>query len=142
MSTVQIKGHDGSVVIEVSQYERPDAADRSDANWLSTTIEVKAGPFSGRYPATLTTHDLAAFSTELEALLAGKKSKAAFVTDEGWLSLEITIDSRGSGKVAGEASCDQGPKAKLSFAFETDQTYLAEARRAMADIVGTFPVKT
>jgi hypothetical protein len=141
MSTLQIKGHDGSVVIEVSQYERPDATDRSDANWLSSTIEVKVGSFSGRYAATLTTHDFAAFGTELEALLAREKSIAVFVTDEGWLSLEITIDSRGSGKVIGEA-CDQGPRAKLSFAFETDQTYLAEARRAVADLVRTFPVKT
>lgn len=142
MSTLRIQGHDGSLVIEVSQYERPDATDRSDANWLSTTIEVNVGPFRGRYAAPLTTHDLAAFSAELEALLARKKSRAVFVTDEGWLSLEITIDPHGSGKVTGEASCDRGPKAKLSFAFEADQTYLVEARRSVMEIVDAFPIKT
>lgn len=142
MSTIRIKGHDGSVGIEVFRYERPNAVDRSDANWLASTIEVNAGPFSGRYSANLTTHDLAAFSAELETLLAGKNPKAVFATDEGWLSLEITIDSRGGGKVIGEASCDRGPKAKLSFVFETDQTCLAEARDSATDIVDAFPIKT
>ena len=142
MSTIRIKGHDGSVSIEVSQYERPNAVNRSDANWLSSTIEVNSGPFSGRYAATLTTHDLVALCGELEGLLIGGKSKAVFATDEGWLSFEITVDSRGSGKVIGEASCDRGPKAKLSFAFETDRTCLAEARDSATGIVDAFPVKT
>jgi hypothetical protein len=142
MSTIQIKGHDGSVSIEVSRFERPNAIDHSDANWLSSTIEVNAGPFNGRYAATLTTHDLVAFSAELEAVLAGKNPKAVFATDEGWLSLEITVNSRGGAQVAGEAVCDRGPKAKLSFSFETDRTCLTKASQSAADIVAAFPVKT
>ncbi len=142
MSTIRINGHDGSVVVEVSGYERPEAIYGSDANWLSSTIEVTAGPFYGRYAATLTTHDLAAFGVELEALVAGKQSKAAFTTDEGWLTLEIAIAPRGCGKVNGEALCARGPIAKLSFEFETDQTYLANAMRAVTDTVGVFPIKT
>lgn len=142
MNTIQIKGHDGAVSIEVSRYERENTVDRSDANWLSCAIEVSVGPFSGSYPVNLTTHDLVAFSSDLDALLAGRKPNAVFGTDEGWLSLEITVNARGGAQVAGEATCDRGPKAKLSFSFETDRTCLAKASQSAADVVAVFPVKT
>jgi hypothetical protein len=142
MNTIQIKGHDGAVSIEVSCYEQENAVDQSDANWLSCTIEVSAGPFSGRYPVNLTTHDLVAFSSDLDALLADRKPKAVFSTDEGWLSLEITVNSRGSAQVVGEAACDRGTKAKLSFSFETERTCLSQANQSAADIVVIFPIKT
>jgi len=141
MNNLLIKGYNGSVEIEVSRYERPEAKDPSDANWLSTTVDVRVGPFTGHYAATLTTYDFAAFRTELEALLAGKIVKAVFAGDEGWLRLEITIGPCGSGKVNGEASCNQGVKSKLSFSFETDQTFMAETLRSLMIIVKTFPVK-
>lgn len=141
MSTIRIKGHDGTVGFEIYRYEHANAVDRSDANWLSSAIVVNVGPFSGRYSANLTTYDLVAFSSDLDALLAGRKPTAAFNTDEGWLRLEISLNARGGMKVIGDASCDRGPKAKLCFSFETDRTCVAEASQSAKDIIAAFPVK-
>jgi len=142
MITLPIKGDAGGVLIEVSDYENASASNVSDANWLSCEIEVRASSFRGRYKASLTTEDFTCFEKELEELLSGSKQEAAFFTDEGWLRLEVTTDALGKGRVAGEASDNSSPRVSLSFAFETDRTYLEQAKNSLREITRKFPVQT
>lgn len=141
MITVPINGQGGTISIDVMSYENPTAKDTSDANWLSSRIEVTAGPFSGRFNATLTTQDFVCFRDEMEALLNQLKGKATFQTDEDWLGFHIEMQTRGTAKVTGIAKVHGEPKASLSFAFETDQSLLAQTKSALDAVVEKFPIK-
>lgn len=141
MSSFQIKGYGAHVIINVMCYENKNAVNPSDANWLTSVVDIDVGSFRGHYTAALTTHDFSSFKNELDALLEGGKPEAVFSTDEGWLQLEIKIDSRGVAKIMGIASANNVPPSNLQFSFETDQASLRETLNSTAEIVGSFPVK-
>ena len=67
--------------------------------------------------------------------------KITFQTDEEGLSFEIEMSARGTAKVVGFAKADGESKATLQFSFETDQSYLAETKRALTEMVKHFPVQ-
>lgn len=141
MISVPIEGTGGSISIEVLGYENAAASNESDANWLKSRIKVVAGPFSGEFDAALTTQDFVYFERELNELLRSLQGKATFQTDEEWLRFEVVMGSRGTCTVSGAAKTSSGSQASLRFAFESDQSWLAETMRALAEVVENFPVR-
>jgi hypothetical protein len=141
MTSVTIEGSGGSILIEVIAYENAAASNKSDANWLTSKIKVAAGPFSGEFRATLTTQDFACFDRELIELLRTLQGKATFQTDEEWLRLEIEMGSRGTCVVSGLAKSNDMPETSLKFAFESDQSWLAQTKRAVGEVLESFPVR-
>jgi len=141
MITVSIAGDGGSISIEVLGYENASASDDSDANWLISRIAVVAGPFSGQLSVALTTQDFAHFRRDLVEALRTLTGKAVFQTDEDSLRFQVEMGSRGTAKVSGIAQVIAGYRASLTFAFETDQSYLTQARSALDAVVENFPVQ-
>lgn len=141
MINVPVGGNGGSISIEVFGYENAGASDTSDANWLRSRVSVVAGPFSGRFDAALTTQDFARFARELANMLRTLQGTAAFQTDEEWLSFEVVMGPRGTCTVSGAAKTTAGSRASLRFAFESDQSWVAQTLRAVAEVVDSFPVR-
>lgn len=142
MINISIEGNGGSISIEVFGYENATASNDSDANWLRSRIRVAAGPFSGETDAALTTQDFVYFERELTEVLRTLKGKATFQTDEDSLRFDVEMGSRGTATVSGAAKASGGgSQASLRFAFETDQSYLAQTKRALAEMVKHFPVQ-
>jgi len=141
MINVPIAGSGGSITIEVLGYENPGAGNDSDANWLRSKVRVVVGPFSGEVDAALTTQDFVYFERELTEMLRTLEGKATFQTDEDWLRFEIGMGSRGTATVSGAVKAGGGTQASLRFWFETDQSFLAQTKRALAEVAEHLPVQ-
>ena len=138
---LEIAGHMGRISIQVLSYENPMAENLSDANWLRCEVEVQAPPFSGVFSASFTTHDFTRFLEELRQILPRLGGTASFITDEDALRLAITLDERsGRANVSGIAK-GVHTGAALSFRFDSDQSFLAQACRELEAIVKEFPIK-
>jgi hypothetical protein len=140
MMSVPIKGDGGLIVISIMNYERPQADNQSDANWLTSAVDITVGPFSGRFGLSLTTQDFVRFNTDLDQMLRTLKGKSIFQTDEDALYLEIEMGSLGHAKVSGIAR-DSITQSELIFKFPTDQSYLLQTKTALAEVVTRFPVR-
>jgi hypothetical protein len=143
-NTVQIRG-DGKVIqIEVYGYERPDADDQDEANWLRARCSVKVAEFSAVLNLDLVTHDFARFAQELEKAIQLLKGRATFSTAEAGLAIEIKFTTAGHAEVFGSVRSQTSfvpDQSVLSFSFETDQSFLALTARELKEIVGRFPVR-
>jgi hypothetical protein len=141
MIIVPIKGSKASIEIEILGYERPDASDVSDANWLICNVQLKIIQFQGFYEAAFTTTDFLNLKAGLEKALSNLCGSASFISDEEALSFDIKIDSNGTATIAGTAKVHGLPKLNFSFTFETDQSFLQETQNALIKVCKSFPVK-
>jgi hypothetical protein len=138
---VSIKGHGASIAIEVFGYENLSAQNASDANWLNCRVVVDMGQFVGNYDASFTTSDFIRFRNELKTLQNTMRGSASFVTDEEALNCTIEMRATGTALVKGTARVHGHTTATLSFSFESDQSFLAEALREVEAAVCEFPLK-
>ncbi len=126
-------------------YERPDANDEYDANWLSARCSVTVAEFSAVLSLALVTHDFARFEDELEQAVQLLKGTAIFSTVEAGLGIEIKFTTAGHAEVFGSARSQTSKVpdvSVLSFSFETDQSFLAHTVRDLKTIVSRFPVRS
>src|SRR5258708_15655880 len=100
---VQIRGDGNIIQIEVFGYERPDANDEYDANWLRARCSVTVAEFSAVLSLALVTHDFARFTDELEQAVQLLKGTATFSTVEAGLAIEIKFTTAGHAEVFGSA---------------------------------------
>ena len=96
-NTVQIRGDGNIIQIEVFGYERPDANDEYDANWLRARCSVTVAEFSAVLSLALVTHDFARFTDELEQAVQLLKGTATFSTVEAGLAIEIKFTTTHEG---------------------------------------------
>jgi hypothetical protein len=144
-NTVQIRGDGNIIQIEVFGYERPDANDEYDANWLRARCSVTVAEFSAVLSLALVTHDFARFADELEQAVQRLKGTAIFSTVEAGLAIEIKFTTAGHAEVFGSARSQTSivpDVSVLSFSFETDQSFLAHTVRELKTIVSRFPVRS
>ena len=141
---VQIRGDGNAIQIEVFGYERPDADDEYDANWLRARCSVTVAEFSAVLSLALVTHDFARFADELEQAVQLLKGTAAFSTAEAGLAVEVKFTTAGHAEVCGSVRSQTSfvpDRSVLSFSFETDQSYLAHTVRELRAVVSRFPVR-
>jgi len=144
-NTIQIRGDGNIIQIEVFGYERPDANDEYDANWLRARCSVSVAEFSAVLSLALATHDFARFADELEQAVQLIKGTATFSTVEAGLAIEIKFTTAGHAEVFGSARSQTSnvpDVSVLSFSFETDQSFLARTVRELKTIVSRFPVRS
>jgi hypothetical protein len=90
-NTVQIRG-DGKVIqIEVFGYERPDAVEADDANWLKARCSVTVADFSATLSLSLVAHDFARFAHELGEAVQLLKGTATNVICTGPVGTLILV---------------------------------------------------
>ena len=129
------------IEVDVMSYERPASGEYSDDNWLSISITVRVGGFSGRVRASIVTDELVRFAEALHRLYEQLTGSAEFTTLEGQLSLTLTCDSRGHITVRGEVLDQAGIGNRLSFHLDPDQSFLQQSIRELDAVIGAFPVR-
>jgi len=145
-NTVQIRGIGGSVVqIDIFGYERPDAGDEYDANWLKARCSVTLAEFSAVLSLSVLAQDFVRFADELEQAVQSLKGTSTFSTVECGLRMEIKFTTGGHADVFGSVRSQMSfvpDQSMLSFSFETDQSFLTPTVRELRAIVSRFPVRS
>ena len=144
-NTVRIRGNGGNVVqIDISGYERPDAVDEYDANWLRARCSVALTEFSAVLSLSVLAQDFVRFTDELEQAVQLLKGTATFSTVECGLGIEIKFTTGGHADVFGSVRSQISfvpDQSVLSFSFETDQSFLTPTVRELKAIISRFPVR-
>lgn len=111
-----------------------------DNNWITTTVKVIGGNFSGEYEAMFMTIDYEKFKQELRLLYDNLKGVANFSGLEGQLELKIIGDGLGHFEVNVKA-CDQpGYGGQLTFTMTFDQTLIKGIGEQLERITKKFPI--
>lgn len=135
-------GEGGRIAFEISGYERPGSPDYHDANWLTVSVSIAAGAFSGSFGASFGTFELADLLRQLREGIDALSGTFTFENMERDVLMRIEFAQRGKARISGEAKPNSSPQSSLTFAFETDQSYLSQAVEALGAVVRRFPVKT
>ena len=143
MVSEQIKfaGEQGSLLLEVSGYENPLATNEDDANWLASTLTIKAGPFAGVFRVAFTTHDLISLRDRLKNGLAALSETVSFQSTEDDIAFDIEFNKRGAATISGTAQPHRSLEASLTFRLDTDQSALAQTLRQLETVVRRFPTR-
>src|SRR5579884_204877 len=84
------------LVVRASRYERPDAEEYWDANWVSGEVEMqtsRGGRFSARTTVSLFTSDLVSFVAQLRRLDEALVGEATLAHFEDEFGATIRLDS-------------------------------------------------
>lgn len=140
MVTLNLRGELGRrLTISVHGYERDTSHDPYDANWLRCSAEVELGQFHGSVDAAFTTHDFARFLSELAQVVQGAAVAASFQTIEECLSIRVEVDRAGRVVVRGKLREIDSEGAALSFAFDSDLSFLRETQSELIQVASEFP---
>ena len=129
------------VEVDVISYERAVVGDYHDDNWLTVSIAVCVGGFSGRVRAAILTGELVAFAEQLRRLHEQLTGSAEFTTMEGQLSLMLACDIRGHITLQGEVLDRAGIGNRLSFHLDLDQSFLPQSIHELDAVIQAFPVR-
>jgi len=138
--TINIRGHNARVTITIIGYERPDAADESDANWLSAEITCDAGDFTGSVATSLTTHEITALRDDLRRAMDALTGTVTFSPDEEALVLNLKFHVTGEASISGALQRRGEVSVALRFAFDSDQTFLTETLRELDAACNRSPI--
>lgn len=135
---LEIRGELGHrIVVRVSRYEREEAQNSDDANWLRCSVLAEVGRFRGEVDAAFMTDDFLQLSKQIDEVLQGGSRQAAFHPLEEALTVRIEVDRAGRASVQGVLRDMDGPT--LSFSFESDLSFLRPLRGQLAEINACFP---
>jgi hypothetical protein len=129
------------IEVDVMSYERPASGEYHDDNWLSVSITVRVGGFSGRVGAAIVTDELVRFAEQLHRLYKELTGSAEFTTLEGQLSLTLSCDTRGHITLRGEILDQAGIGNRLSFHLDLDQSFLQKSIGELDAVIRAFPVR-
>jgi hypothetical protein len=128
------------VLIRPLYRSHPGLFDYWDGNWIECEIEISAGGFRGKFPASLRSEEFRPFLDGLHALSRALEGTASFATMEDQLELSLTADGTGHVHVSGEATDAAGIGNRLRFEFDVDQTYLPAICQSLEAILVAFPI--
>lgn len=135
-------GDGGQVELHVLGYERPEAAEGPDANWLACEVSASVSGFQARFQASIESGDIADFSATLRALIAGRVESAVLETDEGQIRVRLDLHRTGRAEVEAElASATSRPGGLLKLRFESDQTFISALARSVESTLKAYPVR-
>ena len=137
-----IIGHPTSEYVQVRALRRthPGCNDYWDGNWISCTIDAAVGGFKARVDADLRAEEFGEFHHQLSVMNQQLAGQAKFVTMEGCLEIEMSIDRLGHVTAQCELLDQPGVGNRLEFTLNLDQSYLASLMDGLKTIIVTFPV--
>lgn len=134
-------GSGAKIEIVVDGFERPNAEDESDSEWLVASVFIQLGAVTGLYAMNLTVSDIEILLGELRQVYHELSGEASFNPDEQGLTLAITCGTGGQVSVAGTARVPGAKRILLDFAFETDQSYLGRTLDELQGVAAAYPRK-
>jgi hypothetical protein len=129
------------LLVEPGRYERPEADDFWDGNWVRANVTVVAGAFRGSYAADLRADEFEQFHRELAELYRALIGEARYKALEPWLDIRVVGDGLGHLKATCELRDDSSFGARLWFELTFDQTELKLRLADLAELVRLFPVR-
>jgi hypothetical protein len=141
IQSVVFSGTEGRLSFEIFGYERPNASDEYDANWLNTRVLIDVGAFSGSFRASLTTYDFERLYAQLGEAVDRLSGRAEFQSAEGDVSFSVEFFARGHATVSGALKPESSEKDALTFSFETDQSSLSETVQQLGAAMRRLPVR-
>jgi len=138
---IAFSGEGSSITIEVFDYENPLAKHPDDVSWLKAAVTVQAGPFSGTFKTSVTTHDLAALGEQMGQALQSLSQRISFQTTEGDLTLNVNFSKTGKVQIEGIAQPCGTVKTALQCRFESDPSTLDQTVRELKLVTKRFPAK-
>jgi hypothetical protein len=128
------------VAIKIFGYEHPQAAEHSEANWLSAELNVWAGVWGGKVrDASLTTSEVRDFRLQVEELAAGKRDEAHLEPIEPHLVLKLASEGDGRVEVSGVAfDQPQGVNA-IAFNWIMEHKLLKVLARQLHEVEDEYP---
>jgi hypothetical protein len=143
MATLNLQGELGRrLTIEVHGYESDAPQDPYDANWMRCSTEAEVGRFRGAVDASFTTQDFARFLAELDQIVKGTSLVASFQTMEAALSVRVEVDRAGRAIISGKLREIDVSGSTLSFAFESNLSFLGRTQAELKRVVSEFPERT
>jgi hypothetical protein len=130
------------IEVDVMSYERPASGEYHDDNWLTVSIAVRVGAFSGRVGAAIVTDELVRFAQQLHRVYEQLSGSAEFTTLEGQLSLALACDTLGHITLRGEVLDEAGIGNRLQFRLDLDQSFLQHSIQELDAVIKAFPVRT
>lgn len=135
-----LRGEGASIRIVVESRENANAKDVSDANWVSSVVDLTVGSFSGSYSVAFSAGDFVRFAAQVEELTGRKRTDATFRTAEEGLDLDLRSTRTGTVTVSGTARATGMVSASLAFTFDVDAAALDSMHGELCRIVNAFPV--
>lgn len=121
--------------------EHAGAEDYWSGNWVTATISIAVGGFTGQARASLRTDEIHRFNEALKFLNQSLFGAAVLETIEDWISLTVKVGSRGQIEASDQLRDLAGNRNVLSFELaEVDQTYLPGWISSLDDIETAYPV--
>lgn len=114
-----------------SEHVSISITDRNSEGWISGTLEVRAGPWSGACRAGFHKGELRQFASQVDRLYRDLVGTAQFSPMEPCLELRFTGNGRGLILVEGKAEDLFLQNACLSFTLELAQTELPALSNAL-----------
>lgn len=124
------------IEVEISDH---DMQNRSAYHWLSTSVSVRAGAFTGVAGMSILADELVSFQEALDPLYANLRGEAHFQTIEGQLELKLVGNGYGRIELTGHVMDNAGTGNRLNFHFDLDQTQLAESIAQLKRVIAKFP---
>ena len=141
MCLVRIGGEEHDfVAIEVLGREDHDTDDFWDSNWLTSRVEVSAGPFKGLVQLNLRADEFAVFLQDVQELNSTLEGDVELRTLEGGLTLRLWIHERGDMWVDGDIFDGWDDGNRLRFHFNLDQSYLPPVISQLQSLLAIYPV--
>ena len=141
MSTIEIGGRGGRLIINLLRYESDSATDDSDANWLVGELEAHIVPFSCHTSVTFTTHDLARLLAELKHIDPAETTELHLASEAETLMLSFEFDPHGAVTLSGTIQTDYSAKTHLTFELASDRWFTAKTIEDLELAVSVFPVR-
>jgi hypothetical protein len=123
------------------QIFRPSNPRHWGGSWVSGTITVRAGGFSGTITANLQAEDFVLFRDAVRRVHAELRGEAVFMTMEDQLELQLIGDGVGPLEIEGKVSDRAGWTGNtLTFHLSCDQSDLPPLLRDLDGLVAAFSV--
>ena len=127
------------LTISVTGYEGEPSDDYA---WMGVVVSISAGYFSGKFPASFVSQELAEFYRQGMILYETLKGSAEFSTLERQLGFILTSNSLGHIELKGEARDVAGTGNTLKFSLTFDQTQLRSSLAQLAELLSIYKVRT
>ena len=137
--SISFAGHGGSqVIVDILGLENKKYINSSDAKWLRGIVSFRSGPCSFRSSVSLLKDDIVVFHRELDAMLDTLEGSAHLSTIEDTVFIDATPNRRGAVVVSGKLRADEQSKVEVTFAFDSDQSFLESTRLQLREAVKQF----
>ena len=136
---ITIKGDEGEIILQILGRENVNASNLCDANWLRTTLSVRASSFSGTIEIGLWVPELVALRDRLEAILRNLTDGLQFESMESNWKFNVAFEITGAVIISGSVRKELTQDNMLHYEFRSDPISLELVARDIRRVTEAYP---